>query len=84
MLFANNLTDLPAPIFHGLTSLQVLLLNSNQLQCLRDGIFRDLSQLRLLSLYDNQLRAIAETAFSPLGASLQAKPESHQINCFFL
>ncbi|KAL3095408.1 hypothetical protein niasHS_007507 [Heterodera schachtii] len=72
MLFSNNLTDLPERVFDGIgNSLQVLLMNGNQLECLRNEVFRGLNQLKLLSLYDNKIRSISQATFAPFARSLQ-------------
>uniref|UniRef100_A0A914H9P7 Uncharacterized protein n=1 Tax=Globodera rostochiensis TaxID=31243 RepID=A0A914H9P7_GLORO len=72
MLFANNLTDLPDRVFDGIgASLQVLLLNGNQLECVRNDLFRGLNELKLLSLYDNKIRSITQSTFAPFARSLQ-------------
>ncbi|CAH2208741.1 jg602, partial [Pararge aegeria aegeria] len=48
VLYGNKIKDLPSGIFHGLTSLQLLLLNSNEITCVRKDTFRDLQSLKLL------------------------------------
>ena len=40
-----------------MTSLQLLLLNANEIECIRRDAFRDLHSLSLLSLYDNNLQS---------------------------
>jgi len=64
MLFGNNLTHLPENVFEPLNSqLQLLLLNTNRLQCLHRHTFKGMKKLALLSLYDNQLRFIPNGTF---------------------
>lgn len=48
VLYGNKITDLPPGIFHGLTSLQLLLLNANEISCIRKDSFKDLHSVNLL------------------------------------
>jgi hypothetical protein len=48
ILYGNRITELPAGMFHGLTSLQLLLLNANRISCVRRDSFKDLHNLNLL------------------------------------
>lgn len=66
VLYGNNISDLPSEAFHGLSNLQLLLLNANKLQCLRKNTFSGLRRLNLLSLYDNQIKSIANGTFDGL------------------
>lgn len=66
VLYGNNLTELPAEAFDGLGSLQLLLLNANQLHCIRRGTFDPLTDLNLLSLYDNRIKSISNETFHRL------------------
>jgi hypothetical protein len=44
----NKIGSLPSQVFHGLTSLQLLLMNSNRIKCIRKDTFRDLRAVNLL------------------------------------
>ena len=48
VLYMNKITSLPTQVFHGLTSLQLLLMNSNKIKCIRKDSFRDLRSVNLL------------------------------------
>ena len=48
ILYGNRIGELPAGIFQGLSSLQLLLLNANRISCVRRDTFRDLTNLNLL------------------------------------
>ncbi|XP_022165638.1 protein slit-like [Myzus persicae] len=63
MLYGNKIKDLPGGVFHGLTSLQLLLLNANEISCIRRDAFRDLHSVNLLSLYDNNIKSLANGTF---------------------
>ncbi len=62
----NQLTNLPAGIFTGLTNLQKLYLGGNQLTNLPAGIFTGLTNLQILSLYNNQLTNLPAGIFTGL------------------
>nr|CAD7195455.1 unnamed protein product [Timema douglasi] len=66
VLYGNKIKDLPAGIFHGLSSLQLLLLNANEISCIRKDSFRDLHSLNLLSLYDNNIQSLANGSFDSM------------------
>ena len=51
-----------------MTSLQLLLLNANEIECIRRDAFRDLHSLSLLSLYNNNLQSLANGTFEQLKA----------------
>lgn len=68
MLYANNITELPSNLFKPLNELQLLLLNANELRCLRRDVFEGLENLNLLSLYDNNIQSISNGTFTPLKA----------------
>lgn len=54
----NRLRSLDAEAFNGLTKLEVLLLDSNQLDFLAPNIFATLPQLRTLQLHRNRIKSI--------------------------
>ncbi|CAD1473846.1 unnamed protein product, partial [Heterotrigona itama] len=43
-----------------------MLLNANEISCIRTDLFRDLTSLTLLSLYDNNIRSLANGTFANL------------------
>ena len=47
-MYGNKITYLSASVFQGLSSLQLMLLNSNKIKCVDKDAFRDLSSLNLL------------------------------------
>jgi hypothetical protein len=48
VLYGNRIASLPTQVFHGLSSLQLLLINSNKIRCIRRDTFRDLRAVNLL------------------------------------
>ena len=68
-----NIKQLKANDFSGLTSLQWLSLYNNELESLPVGIFSGLTSLQMLYLYNNELASLPEGIFSGL-TSLQWLP----------
>ncbi|KAL1461410.1 hypothetical protein WDU94_013311 [Cyamophila willieti] len=66
VLYGNKIKDLPGGVFHGLSSLQLLLLNANEISCIRKDTFKDLHSLNLLSLYDNNIQSLANGTFDSM------------------
>lgn len=66
VLYGNKIKDLPSGVFKGLSSLQLLLLNANEISCIRKDAFRDLHSLSLLSLYDNNIQTLANGTFDAM------------------
>lgn len=66
VMYGNKIKDLPSGVFKGLNALQLLLLNANEIECIRRDAFRDLPSLNLLSLYDNNLQSLANGTFEYL------------------
>ncbi|XP_060682520.1 SLIT and NTRK-like protein 6 [Hemiscyllium ocellatum] len=62
----NNLQDLEAGIFTGLSSLKRLHINGNYLEVLREGTFRGLENLEFLQADNNLIHIIEPGAFSKL------------------
>ncbi|XP_048388587.1 SLIT and NTRK-like protein 6 [Stegostoma tigrinum] len=62
----NNLQDLEAGIFTGLSSLKRLHINGNYLEVLREGTFRGLEYLEFLQADNNLIHIIEPGAFSKL------------------
>ena len=66
-LTGTDVTELPDGIFNGLSSVEDLLIESNEsLSELPDGAFDDLTRLRNLSLNNNELTEIPDGAFDNL------------------
>ena len=65
-LFHNNISHLESNTFHGLTELEMLMLNANNLGCLPKDLFRDLRNLHMLSIYKNKIQSIENGTFEPL------------------
>nr|3WO9_A Chain A, Variable lymphocyte receptor C [Lethenteron camtschaticum] len=62
----NQLANIPAEAFHGLTRLTYLALDYNQLQSLPVGVFDQLNNLNELRLQDNQLTSLPPGVFDSL------------------
>ncbi|CAJ2377192.1 MAG: hypothetical protein IBGAMO2_50011 [Arenicellales bacterium IbO2] len=62
-----RITALPANLFAGLSKLQELRLQGNQISSLPAGVFAGLSELRQLTMQNNQLTALPENVFAGLG-----------------
>lgn len=62
-LARNRLTDLPAGLFSGLSSLQELDLSANKLHVISHTTFKDLADLRNLSLRHNRLETLDAGSF---------------------
>ena len=65
-LSGQNIIQLKANDFSGLTSLQVLYLHNNKLVNLPEGVFSDLTSLEWLDLENNQLASLPVGVFSSL------------------
>ena len=65
---SSNLTELPAGIFAGLSSVATIDLTGNQISELPDGIFDDAVGLMDLDLADNRLTALPDGVFDELTA----------------
>ena len=62
----NDLEELPAGLFSGLTALTWLDLEGNDLEELRAGVFNGLTSLTRLNLHDNDLEELGVGVFSGL------------------
>eukprot|EP00903_Cladosiphon_okamuranus_P017814 g16394.t1 len=77
----NDLTTLPAGIFEGLTSLEILYLPENALTTLPAGIFEGLTALRSLSLSENAFTTLPAGIFEGLIALEQLNLDGNDLEC---
>ena len=68
ILEANELTEVPARAFAGLSGVDWLFLNGNRLASLPSGLFSDMSGLAVLNLGRNQLSGLPTQAFENLSS----------------
>ena len=86
-LSINSITHLSTHAFHGLQSLQKLLLHNNQLYEVPTdalGVFRKYSTLRYLDLTENKISYIPSIVFSALESSLKHLNIESNENRFFV
>ena len=67
-------------VFSGLSQLNSLNLNHNQLETLSKGVFSELSQLNSLDLSDNQLSTLSDDMFSELNQLKSLYLDSNNFN----
>merc|ERR1712193_329957 len=65
-LYKNNIKQLPANVFKGLTSLKSLYLNKNKFKQLPKNIFKGLTSLQSLKLGGNDLKQLPKNVFKGL------------------
>ena len=75
----NQITELPARIFDGLTNLQYLRMPWNLLTTLPDGIFRDTPNLRFLDLSNNRLTSLPNGVFDGLANLRQLRLDGNSL-----
>ena len=67
-LSGESISVLAAGDFDGLTALEVLYLNDNELETLPKDVFAGLTRLKVLTLYYNELTTLPDGVFGPLTA----------------
>nr|AGJ51140.1 variable lymphocyte receptor C [Petromyzon marinus] len=78
-LHYNQLANIHAKAFHGLTRLTFLSLDNNKLQSLPAGVFDGLSELDRLSLQLNQLKSLPPRVFDSLTKLTELQLHTNQL-----
>nr|AIO08123.1 variable lymphocyte receptor C [Petromyzon marinus] len=75
----NQLANIHAKAFHGLTRLTYLALDSNKLQALPAGVFDQLTELGTLGLQSNQLESLPPRVFDSLTKLTRLHLQNNQL-----
>ncbi|XP_071142427.1 SCO-spondin-like isoform X3 [Mytilus edulis] len=76
----NKIQSIDATSLSGLTSLEMLFLEYNEISSIEDGAFSTLRSLVTLSIYDNKLTTIKTDTFKSLGSLRELLLESNEIS----